>query len=259
MGVEHIRKVKIVENEKIGQDTYKLTISYKKKNMPGQFIEIGYPGVGEAPISISSYGRKYELIIRNVGRVTDYICKTKKGDSLFIRGPLGRGYPMEEMENNDVLIIAGGTGIAPPRGVIQYLQDHRKKFKKVKICFGFKNPECVLLGHEIKNFEKQFNTLISVDTAPVGYVGKTGFITEAVKLETIEPNTKIIVCGPPIMMTKVCEILLQKGVPEQNIYLSLERHMKCGIGKCGHCYVQGKYACIDGPVFKYDSAKKMID
>lgn len=259
MTAEHQRTVKVLSNEIIGPDTHLIILDYKKNNAPGQFVELGINGVGEAPISIASYKRKYELIIRKTGRITDLICKAKKGDKLTVRGPLGRGYPMDKLEGHNLLIIAGGTGTAPPRGVIQYVEKNRDKFKQVKICYGFKNPECVLLGDEIKRFQKEFDTILSVDTAPAGYSGKTGFVTEAVKQETMLPDTKIIVCGPPVMMNKVCEILLQKNVSEEDIYISHERHMKCGIGKCGHCYVGGRYICIDGPVFTYKEGKRLID
>ncbi len=259
MTVEKEKKVKVISNELIGPDTHLIIVSCRKKNMPGQFAELGFPGIGEAPISISSYSRKYEFIIRKVGRVSEYICNSKKGDKLFIRAPLGRGYPLKELEQNNIIIIDGGTGIAPPRGVVQYIEKHRKKFKKIKLFFGFRNPENILLQNEIKELSKKFQVTLTVDQAPEGYTGKKGFITDALKQEEISKDFKAIVCGPPIMMSKVTEILLQKGLSEENIYLSLERHMKCGMGKCGHCYVGGKYVCTDGPVFDYKTSKNLID
>jgi anaerobic sulfite reductase subunit B len=244
------------------EDTRLFKVKAKMPNMPGQFVNVSLSGIGECPISICSYSKGYlELLIRNVGNVTNAIFKLKKGDKIGIRGAYGHGYPMEEMRKKDIVIIAGGTGAAPPRSVIGYIKKNRKLYKSLNIYLGFKSPGEILFKEDIEEWQKEFNVTLTVDKcADPNYNGRVCFVTEAVGDVTVPPNNAaVVMCGPPIMMKAATEKLKAKGFEDKQIYVSYERHMKCGFGKCGHCVISGKYVCKDGPVFRYDVAKEFAD
>lgn len=229
--------------------------------LPGQFVEVSIPFLGECPISIASYDPEYiELLIRNVGSVTNAIFKLKKGDKIGIRGPFGRGYPMKEIEGRNILIIAGGTGVAPPVGVVKYIEKNRDKYGKVHIFLGFRTPNDMLFKKDIKRFEQKFSVQLTVDRADDTWTCDVGLITTLMAKHDLDPkNTTVICCGPPIMIKCSIDQLKSRNFSDEQIYVSLERHMKCGIGKCGHCMIHGKYACKDGPVFRFDEVKNVSE
>lgn len=231
------------------------------KHEPGQFVQVSLFGVGEAPISVSSSPTKYgsfDLVVRGVGRFTHALNKLKTGDEVGIRGPFGRGFPIRILEGNDILFIAGGIGIVPLRSLINYVIDNRRDFGRVTILFGCKTPDDMLFSDEITEWGRRMDLEFkcTVDKGDPDWKGNVGLITALIPdVDLVPAKTFAVVCGPPVMYRYVIRELLTKAIPERQIYLSLENHMKCGLGKCGHCQINDYYCCKDGPVFSYDEIK----
>ncbi len=228
---------------------------------PGQFVQLSIFGIGEAPISISSSPFNKDTLgicVRRVGDVTSAIHKLDVGSILGIRGPLGKGFPIEEMMGKDILFIAGGLGLAPLRSMISYVLEKRDDFGRIIILHGAKNPGEILFTDELETWKKRkdLETSITVDRPDEKWTGKSGVITRLIPSLKLEPlNTYALVVGPSVMYKYVILELKIKQIPERHIIMSLERRMKCGIGKCGHCQVNGVYVCIDGPEFNYHTLK----
>lgn len=229
---------------------------------PGQFVEVSVFGVGEAPISISSSPSRsnstFELCVRKVGDVTSALHALPVGDAIWVRGPYGRGFPIEKFRGKDVLFAPGGLGLAPLRSLINQVLDERALFGRVVILYGARNPGELLFKHELQEWSQRadLELLLTVDRGDETWKGNVGVITTLFKHISINPrNTVAVTCGPPVMYRFVLMELLGKGISEGNIYLSLERRMKCGIGKCGHCQINNVYACQSGPVFPYPEIK----
>lgn len=235
------------------------TFQYK----PGQFVEVSIFGAGEIPISIASSPSKknaLELTIRATGMVTNKIHNLKKGNILYLRGPYGRHFPLKTLERKNIYFIAGGIGLAPLRGLIKLVFENRKNFKEIKILYGAKTVEELCYKNELKTWKTISNTqvFLTVDNQSKGWNYNLGPVTELWKDANPTPaNAIAIVCGPPIMMKFVSLKLIQSGFKENQIIMTLERHMKCGIGKCGHCNIGEKFVCVDGPVFTYQEVKQM--
>ncbi|RLA93480.1 MAG: anaerobic sulfite reductase subunit AsrB [Deltaproteobacteria bacterium] len=236
-------------------------LEYKITHSPGQFVMVGVYNIGEAPMSIASYSSEYvELCIRNVGRVTSNIHKLREGEKLGIRGPYGRGYEMEKFEGKNIIIIAGGTGVAPVRGVIEYILQHRKKFEEVNIVLGYRNYSQILFKEDMEKWKENCNLYVTLDQGDKKWRGHVGLVTKYLEeLGFKSGNTIAITCGPPVMIKYVIQTLNNLGFRDEQIYLSMERMMKCGIGKCGHCMIGSKYVCRDGPVFNYVEVKELED
>ena len=219
--------------------------------------------MGEAPISISSAPSKQgfiELCVRRAGRFTEVLHTMQCGDVVGIRGPFGRGFPFEEMKGHDILLVAGGLGIAPLKSLINYIHDERHAFGKVTIIYGSKNPREVMFRHQFEMWKHRndFDLHLTVDNYEEGWDGEVGLVTKPFENIEVDPeNTYGVLCGPPVMYRFVVEEMRKKGIPYDRIYMSFERHMKCGMGKCGHCQVGHQYVCIDGPVFNYWEAKNI--
>jgi sulfhydrogenase subunit gamma (sulfur reductase) len=231
-------------------------------NEPGQFVEVSLFGIGEAPISISSSPSRsngtLELCVRRVGDVTNAMHELQPGAFLGIRGPFGKPFPVKAMKGRDILFAAGGLGLAPLRSLINEVLDHRGSFGRVIILYGTKRPSEILFKDELLEWaeRKDVEFHMTVDRAEENWRGHVGVITTLFPKVTINPrNTVAATCGPPIMYRFVLMELLGKGIPETQIYLSLERRMKCGVGKCGHCQINELYCCQDGPVFCYGDIK----
>jgi sulfhydrogenase subunit gamma (sulfur reductase) len=231
-------------------------------NEPGQFVEASLMGIGEAPISISSSPSRsngtFELCIRRVGDLTSALHKLEPGDVIGVRGPFGSGFPIGRMRGKDILFAAGGLGLAPLRSLINQVLDERGAFGRVIILYGTKNPNEILFKNELGEWANRDDVEfhMTVDRADGDWTGNVGVITTLFPKVTINPrNTVAATCGPPIMYRFVLMELLGKGIPETQIYLSLERRMKCGVGKCGHCMINDLYCCKDGPVFTYSQIK----
>jgi NAD(P)H-flavin reductase len=228
---------------------------------PGQFAEISIPGVGEAPISISSSPTKkgsFEMVIRNIGRVTAELHKLQPGATVGIRGPLGTHFAMEEYKGKDLLFLGAGIGLVPLRSAINYALDNRKDYGKVFILCGFVEPAQRLFTDEMWSWSQNKSVVFleTVDRGDASWKGNTGVITTLIprikdKVDTA--RTKAFIVGPPVMYKFALLELKNLGFKNADIIMSLERHMKCGVGKCGHCQINGTYVCQDGPVFTYES------
>ncbi len=232
-------------------------------HLPGQFVEVSVFGVGEAPISVSSSptrGDNFELVVRKVGNVTRSLHKLSEGEKIGIRGPYGTHFPVKEAEGKDLLLVAGGIGLVPLRSFIQYVLDNRYKYGRVIILYGCKTMQDRLFLDELAEWEKQpgVELIQTLDEPCEGWTGNVGVVTTCFPKIKIKPeNTICVMVGPPVMY-KFCIIEARgKGIPDDNIYLSLERRMKCGIGKCGHCQINNIYVCQKGPVFRFSEIRDL--
>ncbi len=229
------------------------------KHEPGQFMELSVFGYGEIPVSISSSPtlRDYiDLSVKNVGSVTSVVHEAEPGDIVGVRGPYGRGFPVKDVGGCDLLFIGGGIGLAPLRSFIDYIRDEREGFGDVSILYGARTADDMVFKQEFDDWRSMFDLHLIADMESSGWYGRVGFVNEL--LSDVSPdikNTYAIVCGPSIMMKSVLKSLKDMQFPDEQIMLSFERRMKCGIGKCGHCNIGDRYVCIDGPVFRYDKVK----
>ncbi len=232
-------------------------------HMPGQFVELSIFGVGEAPFSISSSPTlkgSFELGVRRAGMLTDVLLRQQPGTKIGIRGPFGNGIDVEKFKGKDVLIIAGGIGLVPMRSMINYVIDNRDQFGKLIICYGSKSDQDLLFTDELAQWEKDpaIDYHVTVDQGSDSWQGNTGVITTLIPgLDLDLANTVCCICGPPVMYRFALLSLKSKGFADENIYMSLERRMKCGVGKCGHCQINHSYVCQDGPVYHYPDIKSM--
>jgi NAD(P)H-flavin reductase len=225
--------------------------------LPGQFIMLELPGFGEIPLSLScSTSRKgfIGVCVRKAGKVTNMLHRAKCGVKVGVRGPFGTYFPMEKMVDHNILLIAGGLGLAPLRSPIYWLNEHRSDYKDVAILYGAKNPSQILFKYQFDMWSDiyKYDMHLIVDEPDEQWEGKVGLITELFKDIVIDPqNTYAIVCGPPIMFKFVCSHLNQIGVPMNRMFVDLERRMHCGMGKCCRCMVGSTFTCVDGPVMDY--------
>ncbi len=225
---------------------------------PGQFVELSVIGSGEAPISISSSPTRpgiIELCVRKIGRVTNALFRLPLNALVGIRGPYGNGFPIEKLEGNNLLIVAGGLGMAPLRSLLWYALDNRAKFRDIILMFGAKNPDEMLFKYELLKLidRPDMKCLLTVDKDEEGiWKAHFGVVTKLFDYVKLDPfTTYATLCGPPVMYKFVLKELLKRNFSKDRILMSLERKMKCGIGKCGHCSIGYKYTCIDGPIFTY--------
>ncbi len=253
---------KIIDFHRETIDDFTITVNMKIKHEPGQFVQVSIPGIGEAPISICSYSEKFiKLNVREIGNVTKSLSKLKKGDTILVRGPYGKGYPMELLKGNNILIIGGGCGVAPLKSVIDYVECRRKDYKDLTLFLAYHSPENIVFRKEIEEWEKKYNVTLTIDKnvhSHICYDIKEGLVTDALRRSNLNNENKVVfICGPPLMMKYSIEILKQEGFNDSQIFISAERFMYCGIGICCHCMIRGKYTCIDGPVFRYDEIKDL--
>ena len=228
------------------------------RHRPGQFVELSVIGTGEAPISICSSPTRrgiLDLCVRRAGRVTSALFRQPAGSLVGIRGPYGNGFPVEQMEGQDLLIVAGGLGMAPLRSLLWYALDRRERFGNVTLMYGARTPADMLFREELVSLAgmDSVRMLLTVDRDPTGtWAHHVGLLPELFKHAEIDPaRTYAAVVGPPVVYKFVLRELLALHFSKDRILMSLERRMKCGIGKCGHCSVGYKYTCIHGPVFTY--------
>lgn len=241
---------------------YTFRMEYQGPVKPGQFFELSIPKYGEAPISVSGIGDgTVDFTIRRVGKVTDEIFENYVGDKLFIRGPYGNGFDVDDYKGKEVVVIAGGTGLSPVKGVVDHFARHPEEAVSTTLIAGFKSPKDVLFKEDFTFWKGKINVIQTVDSAPEGYEGPVGMVTKYIpdlKLRDVG-NTAFICVGPPVMIKFTIIEILKLGVPEENIWISHERKMCCGLGKCGHCKIGSTYICLDGPVFNYVDGKSLID
>ena len=231
---------------------------------PGQFVAVSVPGVGEAPISVCTSpteGPGFGVCVRRVGTLTTHMHNMVEGVWLGLRGPFGQGFPMEESRGMDLLYVAGGIGLAPLRSAIRYSLDCRNEYGDITILYGTRSPGELLFADELKQWAERedVNVMTTVDAAADGWDGHVGVLTTLFpKLGRLAAErTVAMVVGPPVMYRFVLLELLGKDIPHKQIVFSLERRMKCGVGKCGHCQINGTYVCQEGPVFRYPRLEQL--
>lgn len=231
----------------------------------GQFIELTIPGIGEGPFTPSSdpgVKEKIDVTIMRAGRITAKLHSMKKGDSVGIRGPYGLGYPLDKFKGKDIVIVGGGVGLAPLRSLLFGLFSDIHSYNKVILRYGSRSPADIVYKNSLPEWgnKEKVDVSVSVDVGAPEWSGRVGLVTTILDGMPADLNKAVaIVCGPPIMMKFVTLKLLDLGFKPEDIYLSMEKNMSCGLGKCGHCRVGSYYACKDGPVFTYDKLKDMHD
>ncbi len=241
---------------------YTFRLTYEGNVKPGQFFEVSIPKFGEAPISVSGIGEgTVDLTIRRVGKVTDEIFEHFVGDKLFLRGPYGNGFDIDTYKNKELVVIAGGTGLSPVKGVVDYFCDHANETKGMTLVAGFKTPNDILFLEDFARWKSNMEVILTVDSADEDTVCQVGLVTQYIpQLKINERKDAVaIVVGPPMMMKFTTKGLLDVGFKQENIWISYERKMCCGIGKCGHCKIDDVYVCLDGPVFNYKEGSKLAD
>lgn len=230
---------------------------------PGQFVQLSIPGYEEAPLSVASSptdAPAFQLGVRRAGRLTTALHALTVGDRVGIRGPFGRGFPLEGMEGCDILMVAGGCGLAPLRSLIRLIADEPDRFGRCTLLYGAKSAPEILFTDEFADWERGgFTCSRAVDHHPEGGCGdlRVGLVTELIREVTVDPGqqTHAVLVGPPVMYPPAVAALREKGIPSTRIHLSLERQMRCGVGKCGHCAIEHLFCCTDGPVFRLDELK----
>ncbi len=231
---------------------------------PGQFNMLYAWGIGEVPISISGDATHTDHLthtIRAVGSVTMAMQKLRRGDVVGVRGPYGTPWPIADVTGKDILIITGGIGLAPLRPVMYHILHHRDRYGRVLMLYGARSPADMLYAKELEKWRGRFDMHVSVtvDHADRSWRGNVGVVTTLLpKFNLDEEMTFAMVCGPEIMMRFTIQSLLQRGVAPENVYVSMERNMKCGIGLCGHCQFGPHFICKDGAVFRYDRVRPLM-
>ncbi len=260
-------RIEAIQEE--GPDTRTLRVRFTDQRVadsfdykPGQFAEVSLFGIGEAPMSITSPpSRKgfLEFTIRDAGKVTHAIHGLDVGDILWVRGPYGNFFPYDEIKGKNIYFVAGGIGLAALRSLINMVFDHWEDFRHIKVLYGSKTPEELCFKGELEEWKKIPDTEVwlTVDNPCEGWEFCIGVVTELWKETDVDPgNAVAVVCGPPVMMKFVALELVRSGFKEKDILMTLERYMKCGIGKCGHCNIGEKFVCLDGPVFTYEEIRR---
>lgn len=241
---------------------YTFRMAFEGDVKPGQFFEVSLPKFGEAPISVSGMrAGSVDLTIRRVGKVTNEVFAHYKGDRFFLRGPYGNGFDVDKYKNKEIVIVAGGTGLSPVKGVIDYFNDHKEEMKSLTLIAGFKSPDDILFKEDFKHWQKNIHVILTVDKNNGDDSYQEGLVTKYIPgltLENVEEAAAITV-GPPVMMKFATKALTERGFKGENMWISHERKMCCGIGKCGHCKVDDVYVCLDGPVFNYVKGITLID
>ena len=252
-------KILRILRETNAEFTFRVACDAQTKH--GQFFQLSLPKIGEAPISVSGKGDGYvEFTIRKVGRLTGGVFDLKPGDMLFMRGPYGNSFQVEQFEHKDLVVICGGTGMAPVKTMLNHFYENPKICRSVHLIAGFKDESCALFNEERAKFSTRFHTIYTLDntTAP-GF--ETGMVTAhigKIPFDSFE-DYNVVIVGPPVMMHFAALECMKNGVPAEKIWVSFERKMSCAVGKCGHCKINETYVCLEGPVFNYTKAKELFD
>lgn len=251
-------------------DTYGLVLEPENGNdhsafHPGQFSMLWVFGVGELPISISGDPADQAHLtytVRAVGKATSALVSSKPGDSIGVRGPFGQAWPMEAARGKDVIVVAGGIGLAPLRPVIYEVLNHRKDYGRLILLYGARSSRDVLYRKELAAWARQPDTqvLTTVDYGGLSWKGHVGVVTTLFKFAKLRPAQSVaMICGPEVMMRFVTRELEAHGIARNDIYLSMERNMKCAVGFCGHCQYGPHFICKDGPVFSYERLRPLLE
>jgi NAD(P)H-flavin reductase len=242
--------------------TLKMADGKPMKFEPGQIVELSLFGYGEIPLGLASSPTRestFDLFVRTVGRVSTALTRMENGQSLYVRGPLGRGFDLQKLRGHDVIIIAGGIGLCPTRSLIQYILDRRSEFKRFILFYGARDPKQQLFLEDLADWRqsKDIEYFETVDKGDPSWKGNVGVITTLFPKVKLGPDTRAVICGPPVMFRFVIRELDKIGVARENIFVDLERRMKCAVGKCGHCQINDKYVCVDGPVFSFSEIQDL--
>jgi sulfhydrogenase subunit gamma (sulfur reductase) len=233
-------------------------VAWRSDYRPGQFVELSVFGLGEAPFCLAQSPTRSEFIeitVRRTGSVTNRLHDYALGDVVGLRGPFGNWFPFERAKGKDLVFVGGGIGLPPLRSLINYVLDRRQDYGTVHVLYGARTPADRVYKTELAAWSRsdQLTLIETVDRADNGWQGNVGVVTKLVSGLRIDPaNTMAFTCGPPIMLRFVVAELLSLGLPNRNIVTTLERYMKCGVGKCGHCAVGHRYICVEGPVYNYE-------
>lgn len=246
---------RLTEREKM----FSVRLEQPLHHRPGQFAMLSLPGIGECAISITNgpeQDQDVDFVIRKAGNVTGVLHELGPGDAIGVRGPFGSGFNLDELRGRDLLIIAGGLGLAPLRSLIIPVMENKQDYGHVSLIIGSRTPAETLFRDQIAAWREKPDTRITELVDNTGFQpwdGETGLVTEPLgKLELDESNTRVILCGPPVMYKFVLlELSMYFRIAAEHVYLDLERRMRCGIGKCGHCQINHVYCCKSGPVFRY--------
>jgi len=257
--------IKRVEKLTVTESLFDLELLSGKPlgHRPGQFLELSIFGVGEAPISISSApsdSPTFQLCVRKIGNVTTAMHARKPGDKVGIRGPFGNGFDLENFKGWDVLLIGAGLGLAPLRSLIWAVLNSRQDYGRVFIIHGARSPQLLLFKEELREWENRPDVEFysTVDVADESWQGHVGVISTIIPEVDFDPEkTQAVIVGPPVVYKFLIKELKNRGVEDAHIWVDLERKMKCGVGKCGHCQINNVYVCQDGPVFRYDRIKNL--
>ena len=249
---------------KVVQETtaeYTFRVACDKAIKHGQFFVLSIPKIGEAPISVSAHDEEWvEFTIRKVGKLTNGIFGMRAGDTLFMRGPYGNSFPVDDFKGKHLVVIAGGTGVAPVRSMLKHFSEHMDELESLTFIAGFKDRENVLFEEDLEKFRLVFQTVYTLDHMQTeGF--KKGFVTSYIKDIPFESfkDYNIVIVGPPAMINFSAKECVKNGADESKIWVSFERKMSCSVGKCGHCKINETYVCLEGPVFNYTKAKELLD
>ena len=267
----YISEITDIKQETPDTRTYDVKIKKKDEarlfvSRPGQFVEASVFGAGEAPFGLTTSPHEPGVMtftVRACGRVTNALAELKKGDEIGIKGPLGNSF-LDKIDSRgkDVLVIGGGIGLPPLRSMIDHIFNHRLDYRDFTILYGARTPADRVYKYQLSDWEKKTDLKLiqTVDVADKEWTGNVGVVTTLFpKLKLDIPNTVVYTCGPPIMIKFVIIELLKLGLPEKQIVSTLERYMKCGVGKCGHVCIGNKYVCTEGPVFDYTEIKGLAE
>lgn len=256
-------KVKILKIKTISANVKLFRLKKRLDFIPGQFVLAGLWGYGEVPFGLASspWEKNFvDLIVRKVGTVSAALHELKKGAEITLRGPYGNGFPLKFFEGKDIVMVSGGCGIPPIASLTEYLLKNRRKFGRLYLLYGAVAAKDILIKANIKRWQKSVKIFLTVDKPTAGWKGYVGLVTDLIKEIKINPaDTAVAMCGPGPMTAAVEKILRLLGVSDRRIFVSDERKMQCGLGKCQHCVTGDKYVCLDGPVFNYDEIDKNWD
>ena len=259
--------VRVLKARRESHDVVTLTLEpgaqRERPFLPGQFNMLYAFGVGEVPISMSGEPARAGRVvhtIKAVGAVSKALCRLKPGGVLGMRGPYGRPWPVDELRGSDLVIVAGGLGLAPLRPVLYHVLAQRAAYGRIFLLVGARTPEDLLFDHEMQRWQKHgdLSVLVTVDRASTGWKGRVGVVPALLSEVHELENAVAFVCGPEVMMRYTVRELGRRGLPDQHVYLSMERNMKCAAGFCGHCQFGPSFICKDGPVLRYDRIRSLF-
>ncbi len=256
--------IKIEKIETLSPNVKLVRLKKRLNFVPGQFVLAGLWGYGEAPFGFASSPfekRYFDLMIRKGGAVSSAIHSLKKGDEITVRGPYGNGFPLDFFKGKDVLMVSGGCGIPPIASLVEHLIKNRKIFGRLYLVYGAATPDDILIKDKVSRWQKSgVEIILTVDRPTSDWQGYTGLVSELIEKVEINPLDAVaVMCGPGPMAVAVKNKLKPLGIPDRRIFVSEERKMQCGVGKCQHCVTGDKYVCLDGPVFNYDEIEKNWD